>query len=203
MPIRKELRHLYRTPEYKAARARCRERAGDRCEQCGAPNKKTVLRAFRWWTPYTFEATLFFLKAKRDGKEVTELPWHVRDPHNVDHFRTAHFPWHARMKVVWIQCGAAHLNNVAGDDRDENLAWLCRGCHLRTDKPFHRATRQLRKDLERPLLRLVQFPAPLMADYPDAIEYCRAMQRWSLQDGDGPQRRISINDWFAEEVLLT
>src|SRR5580692_5977948 len=38
MPIRKELRHFYRTPEWKAAREACRERAGDRCEQCGGEN---------------------------------------------------------------------------------------------------------------------------------------------------------------------
>ncbi len=38
MPIRKELRPLYRTPEYKAARAACRERANDHCEQCGKLN---------------------------------------------------------------------------------------------------------------------------------------------------------------------
>lgn len=38
MPIRRELRPLYRGPEWEATRARIRERAGDRCEKCGAPN---------------------------------------------------------------------------------------------------------------------------------------------------------------------
>jgi hypothetical protein len=53
---------------------------------------------------------------------------------------------------VLIQCGAAHLNNVAGDDRPENLAWLCRGCHLRHDREHHHETRAARKDRARPLL---------------------------------------------------
>ena len=44
MPIRPELRHFYRTPEYKAARAACRDRAGDKCEQCGKPNGQIELR---------------------------------------------------------------------------------------------------------------------------------------------------------------
>lgn len=100
MPIRKELRHFYRTPEWRMARAACRSRANDRCERCGRKNGS--------------------LKVKP--------------------------------RVVVIQCGAAHLNNVAGDDRPENLAWLCRGCHLRHDLPHHHETRAARKDAARPLL---------------------------------------------------
>src|SRR5579862_53980 len=98
MPIRPELRHHYRTPEWQAARAAVRERAGDRCEQCGRKNGSTQRK--RWI-----------------GRgRLTMVP------------------------SVIIQCGAAHLNNVAGDDRPENLAWLCRGCHLHRDKEFHRLT---------------------------------------------------------------
>lgn len=60
--------------------------------------------------------------------------------------------WHRDGHAVMVQCGAAHLNNVAGDDRPENLAWLCRVCHLHHDEPFHRNTRATRKDAARPLL---------------------------------------------------
>jgi hypothetical protein len=103
MPIRKELRHFYRTPEYKAARAACRDRAGDRCEQCHKLNGQIELRFYP-------------------------------DHHS-----------------VVIQCGASHVNNVAGDDRPENLRWLCRGCHLKNDAEFHRHTRCVNKDRKRPL----------------------------------------------------
>jgi len=46
---------------------------------------------------------------------------------------------------------------------------------------------------------------PRRVDFPTEIEFCRAMQRWALQEvpADNPQRLICINDWFAEEFLLT
>jgi hypothetical protein len=103
MPIRADLLHFYRTPQWKAARAACCERASDRCEDCGEKNGNTVFR----------------IKGKRR---------------------------------VLIQCGCSHKNNVAGDDRPKNLAWLCRGCHLRRDQLFHHETRAARKDQARPLL---------------------------------------------------
>lgn len=119
MPIRRELRKFYTTPEWKAARAEVRERAGDRCEQCGAKNGATGWRM----------ATGRFVDI---GVCSVERP--------------------ANTRLIFIQCGCAHLNNVAGDDRPENLAWLCRGCHLHHDQDFHRLTRSIRKDAARPLL---------------------------------------------------
>jgi hypothetical protein len=118
VPIRKELRHLYRGPAWKAAREGCRDRAGNKCEQCGGLNGAIGYR-------------------REDGMFV-RLALGVFPPDGA--------------KLVHIQCGAAHLNNVAGDDRPENLAWLCRGCHLHRDAPFHRLTRAIRKDAARPLL---------------------------------------------------
>lgn len=59
-------------------------------------------------------------------------------------------------KLVLVQCGAAHLNGVAGDDRPENLAWLCRGCHLKHDRGQHRETRSIRKDAARPLIAALE-----------------------------------------------
>jgi 5-methylcytosine-specific restriction endonuclease McrA len=57
--------------------------------------------------------------------------------------------------IFGIQCGAAHLNHTAGDDRPENLAWLCRACHLRYDAASHKDSRSARKDRARPLLQEV------------------------------------------------
>lgn len=93
MPIRKELRHHYAGPEWQATRERIRERAGDLCEKCGAPNG-----------------------------------------------------------LFNVQCGCAHLNHDPSDNRDDNLAWLCRRCHLIHDKGQHKQTRSARKDGARPLL---------------------------------------------------
>ena len=44
MPIRPELRHFYRTPEYRIARERLVKRAKDRCEQCRVHNRALVVR---------------------------------------------------------------------------------------------------------------------------------------------------------------
>jgi hypothetical protein len=129
MPIRKELRHFYRTPEWKAAREACRERAGDRCEQCGGENGAIGYRR------------------RTDGRFVA-----VYAPDSL----TPLALWPEKAKMVMVQCGGAHLNNVAGDDRPENLAWLCRGCHLHRDAPFHKLTRSVRKDAERPLLAMAE-----------------------------------------------
>lgn len=56
--------------------------------------------------------------------------------------------------VNWteIQLGVAHLNHDPSDRRDENLAALCRGCHLNYDRLHHKDSRSIRKDAGRPLL---------------------------------------------------
>jgi 5-methylcytosine-specific restriction endonuclease McrA len=59
-----------------------------------------------------------------------------------------------RPNHIWgIQCGCAHLNHDPSDNRDENLAWLCRACHLIHDRLHHKETRSIRKDAARPLLQ--------------------------------------------------
>ena len=58
-----------------------------------------------------------------------------------------------KSKVI-LTC--AHLNQVPGDNREENLAVLCQRCHLKLDRDQHKenakATRQTKKDQARPLL---------------------------------------------------
>lgn len=149
MPIAAGLRHHYRTAEWRAARARVMERAKGRCEYCCAPAGTIVLRAFDWWTPATCDAVLFMWGGTRAGVPVTTLPWQCRDT-----VRVAHFPRHRGMKWQGVQLGVAHLNHVAGDDREENLAALCRRCHLLYDGPHHRATHRLRRERETGQLRL-------------------------------------------------
>lgn len=167
MPIRKELLYLYKTPEYKAARARVRLRAGGvfdgrgrylggaRCEQCGVVDRKTALRACGWWTPATLEAAVHKLGGRfTDGRETQLasgcilLPWTM--PNGVGP-RLMGIPRES-CRWVGIVLTCAHLNNQAGDDRDENLKLLCQWCHLSLDSPFHKMNRSIRKDAARPLL---------------------------------------------------
>jgi hypothetical protein len=44
---------------------------------------------------------------------------------------------------------------------------------------------------------------PNRRDFPDEIEYCRAMQRWARDEVpvENNQRLICITDWFNEELL--
>jgi hypothetical protein len=143
MPIRKELRHLYRTPEYKAARAACRERAGDRCEECGKLNGQ-----IEW-------------RFARSMKEIH--------------------------RSVVIQCGASQ-NNVAGDDRPENLRWLCCGCHLAADRAHHKATRSIRKDAARPLLAAQEWGT--MFEKLAAGGTCAPRPKKEKHDGDARVRSV-------------
>ena len=117
MPIRKEDRPLYRTQQYRAAKAAVRDRARDLCERCGVCNNTAVLRTRR----------IRGLGGLEQG-----------------------------FKIVHIHCGAAHRNNIAGDDRLENMAWWCQRCHPVEDNHIHAVhaheTRSRRKDLQRPLL---------------------------------------------------
>ncbi len=126
MPIRRELRKFYGAA-WRETRARILQRAGNKCEQCGVPDRAFVGRVNGAW----FD--------ERRG-------W-------IDHYghpiTGAHRP---RDRAVWIILTVAHLNHTPGDDRDENLAALCQWCHLNYDKLHHKETRSARKDARRPLL---------------------------------------------------
>lgn len=72
----------------------------------------------------------------------------------------AHHQWRgtpgpAPFRRVRIVCTTAHKNHKAGDDRDENLLFLCQYCHLRLDLAEHKRSRSERKDRARPLLQEV------------------------------------------------
>jgi hypothetical protein len=71
-----------------------------------------------------------------------------KDRRSID-VRNARYPG---SKFLLVQVGVAHINHRSGDNRDENLAALCRGCHLNHDQIQHRDTRRVRKDFSRPLL---------------------------------------------------
>lgn len=151
MPIRKELRHLYRGPKWEATRKRILERAGNKCESCAVPNRTTVLRAYGWWTPATLPATVFKMGGTLYGVSLFELLW----THATEDAPTQHRTGFVRESCHWvgIVLTIAHLNHVPGDDRDENLKALCQWCHLHYDQLHHKSTRSTRKDARRPLLQ--------------------------------------------------
>lgn len=131
MPIRPELRKFYRGPAWKETRERILRRARNRCEGCRVPNRKKVFRNRGMWR-FTYPGGTWH---RENGKSTTFQP--------------------STDRTVTIVLCLAHLNHVAGDDRDDNLKALCQWCHLNHDKPHHKQTRQTRKDASRPLLALL------------------------------------------------
>jgi hypothetical protein len=81
-----------------------------------------------------------------DRNAIVELPWRCDKSQQIACFPRESCHW------VGIVLTVAHLNHVAGDDRDENLKALCQWCHLNYDRQHHAETRSIRKDAARPLL---------------------------------------------------
>jgi hypothetical protein len=143
MPIRPDLRHFYGRHWRTVTRPRILERAGHKCEQCGKPDRaivftvtgKVVLAPHDIW-PY-----MFWVAEK--GGEV----WRDQFGKPFPDFKIKLLPRKVRVVLT-----VAHLNHVAGDDRDKNLQALCQWHHLHLDASHHRESRQTRKDGARPLL---------------------------------------------------
>lgn len=120
MPIKPHLRKFYRGA-WAAVRARILERAGHCCERCGKPNH-TWVAVMRDGTGRWCEGG-----AKR-GQWRDQVGRRIARP-------TLRELTEARQ--VWVVLTIAHLNHLAGDDRDENLQALCQRCHLAHDQAWH------------------------------------------------------------------
>ncbi len=131
MPIRPELLHFYRGPQWQHTRRPILERAGYRCELCKVPQYKTVRRFHGSW----LDADKLRWRDDRGNLIEAKAP----PPYSETHW----------VKIVLHVC---HVNHISGDDRDENLLCLCQWHHLEFDQAKHRETRSARKDLARPLL---------------------------------------------------
>ena len=119
MPIRPELRHLYRGPAWAATRARILERAHNKCERCEKPNGETlkVTRGGIWYD----DALSTW---RNDAGETSGLNYPVTG-----------------RSVYVIRCvlTIAHLDHDPTNNADANLAALCQHCHLKHDVHFHHA----------------------------------------------------------------
>lgn len=123
MPIRKHLRKFYRGAAWQATRDRILLRAAHSCEGCGKPNHATI-------------------QVMRDGSgrwcagNPRRGQWFGADAKPVARPSAADLRRCQRIRVVLT---IAHLNHLAGDDRDENLRALCQRCHLAHDQRWHLA----------------------------------------------------------------
>lgn len=139
MPIRPELRHLYRGAAWRAMRELILGRAKNCCEACKVPNKLGIARIDAypgWWFTLDGEA----------HDQTGKLQFH---------FRGSEFD--SPDRLVTIRLTLAHLNRIPGDDREENLMALCQYCHLNYNRSVNvvqaKETRLTNKDAARPILQ--------------------------------------------------
>lgn len=117
MPIKPENRGRY-PRNWLEVRARIRERAGDKCEQCHVPNGATIYRE-------------------------SSGDWHLCAPDDSTGLQPLLSFSAVRgmgFKVVTIVCTTAHLDHTPENCADENLRFWCQRCHLRYDAEHHQQT---------------------------------------------------------------
>lgn len=120
MPIRAEQRALY-PANWKEISLRIRsERAGNKCEQCSAPNGETVMR-------------------HKDGSAYTLIDGQTFDAVTgefLGYIRGSELPAGHFVKIVLT---VAHLDHDPTNCADENLKAWCQKCHLSYDAEIHKA----------------------------------------------------------------
>lgn len=186
MPIREDLKPHYGAHWIEVIRPQILARAGNSCEQCRKPNGRMILTVtghrlkltgapaienVMYWTLAPIERRVQLPGRRRiESTAIEHSPWRNHrgqiDPAvtwNVTEYRLIGQRDIMRLGPVkhrLAQIGIAHLNNVAGDDRPENLRALCTWCHLVYDLPYHLATRaaaaRLKHDAGRELLDLME-----------------------------------------------
>ena len=127
MPIRPEQRALY-PKDWAAISLRVRERAGQRCEQCRAPNGQQVARA----------ADRYMLE---DGQV-----FHAETGEFLGHERGSEFP---ALRFTKIVLTVAHLDHDPRNNDDTNLRALCQRCHLAYDRDLHRENARRTRERKR------------------------------------------------------
>lgn len=118
MPINPELKHLY-PRDWKAISHRIRfERAGGKCERCGAPH----LAWRREDSPNQFFETL-------EDAALAAVNIHEDD-----------------VAITRIVLTTAHLDHDPTNNNEDNLAALCQRCHLAHDLPHHLISRRVNRE---------------------------------------------------------
>jgi hypothetical protein len=145
VPIRPELRHYYRGRAWREIRAWIRFLADNKCQQCKARNHALILRAGDLWAYYDC------LKFNPQPGGMDGYEWRDFEGNLLD-LPADERPTFAQSRVTSVQCGVAHLDHDPANNRDSNLKFLCRRCHLIHDKSKHKESRSTRKDSARPLL---------------------------------------------------
>lgn len=119
MPIKDK--SLY-PKDWKAISERIRERDGQKCKFCGAPNHGYIMRS-----------------------EVDPSRWCMDDPetsgcltYNGELYKWSEAPSeYNTVKMIKVVLTVAHLDHNPQNNKDDNLVSLCQRCHLRYDHKQH------------------------------------------------------------------
>ena len=152
MPIRPDIRHLYRGPVWEATRKRILDRAGNCCEGCGKPNGARVF-TYTWKSrdPEFGGRVRYHMVWIRDASEGRKEKWRDEFGYPVS---KRHWPAPGLPRRIRAQLGVAHVDNNPANMDDSNLRAWCNWCHLHADSTHHRQTRGARKDATRPVLQV-------------------------------------------------
>lgn len=122
--------------DWKAISKRIRfERAGGKCEQCGAPNGQLIIRSDIDPAYYIIWNEVDFVYTWPDGRwmKASEVP----EEYDITKER------YTRVWLTVHHIGIDKPDRTPGDpedkldNREENLAALCQRCHLEADQPLH------------------------------------------------------------------
>ena len=162
MPIKDELKDLYKTDQYYAVCAVVDARARGRCELCACPHGVLVIRHFGTLEPgpsgpdnprvmYWRKRRYFSPWIDQWGNEIKGSPpdlWEGNKPAQYHHYENPEVLTHA------------HWNQDPEDNRPENVRLVCGWHHNTHDCPVravHAAeTRKAKKDAQRPLLAAME-----------------------------------------------
>ena len=127
MPIRHENKARY-PADWKAISKRIRDKAGNRCEQCGVENGSMIYRGSHEMMPawrYADDPVFVSSRSPFDGSDLPGTSWDDFDKRKGD--------------AVRVVLTVAHLNHTPEDCADENLRAWCQSCHNSYDAPMRRA----------------------------------------------------------------
>ena len=146
MPIRDENKNRY-PADWPAISKRIRERAGNRCEQCGVENGRMIYRGSHELRPawrYADDPVFMDSRCAFDGSELPGTCWDDFD----------------KMKggPVRVVLTVAHLDHQPENCADENLRAWCQRCHNAYDAPMRRAGIKARAHADRAASDLFESP---------------------------------------------
>lgn len=126
MPIRDENKARY-PKDWKAISLRIRERAGQKCEKCQAPNGGLISRGkakdgTHVWRNWDFSA----VENSRSAEDGSEVPNTCEDLMDFG-------------AVVRVVLTVAHLDHQPENCADDNLKAWCQRCHNIYDMPMRKA----------------------------------------------------------------